>query len=83
MRGGSDLSALLQVMGGSYNFLPYNLTRNVLGDNTPSIKTHSSREVKTFSPKVWKETDHTKIGRNDLCHCGSNKKYKKCCGGIE
>ncbi len=20
-----------------------------------------------------------KIGRNDLCHCGSNKKYKKCC----
>jgi peptide deformylase len=21
-----------------------------------------------------------KIGRNDLCLCGSNKKYKKCCG---
>jgi SEC-C motif-containing protein len=21
-----------------------------------------------------------KIGRNDLCPCGSNKKYKKCCG---
>jgi len=21
-----------------------------------------------------------KIGRNDLCHCGSGKKYKKCCG---
>jgi tetratricopeptide (TPR) repeat protein len=20
-----------------------------------------------------------KIGRNDLCHCGSGKKYKKCC----
>ncbi|GAB54794.1 hypothetical protein GPUN_0654 [Glaciecola punicea ACAM 611] len=20
-----------------------------------------------------------KIGRNDLCPCGSNKKYKKCC----
>ena len=19
------------------------------------------------------------IGRNDLCHCGSGKKYKKCC----
>ena len=31
--------------------------------------------------------DHTtmvrtepKIGRNDLCPCGSGKKYKKCCG---
>ena len=22
----------------------------------------------------------TKIGRNDLCPCGSGKKYKKCCG---
>ncbi len=21
-----------------------------------------------------------KIGRNDICHCGSGKKYKKCCG---
>lgn len=23
---------------------------------------------------------HFKIGRNDLCPCGSGKKYKKCCG---
>ncbi|MEI6984764.1 MAG: SEC-C metal-binding domain-containing protein [Rhodospirillaceae bacterium] len=21
-----------------------------------------------------------KIGRNELCSCGSGKKYKKCCG---
>jgi uncharacterized protein YecA (UPF0149 family) len=21
-----------------------------------------------------------KVGRNDLCPCGSQKKYKKCCG---
>tara|TARA_B100000282_G_scaffold279698_1_gene240257 strand:- start:322 stop:828 length:507 start_codon:yes stop_codon:yes gene_type:complete len=24
-------------------------------------------------------TTETKIGRNDPCHCGSGKKYKKCC----
>ena len=24
-----------------------------------------------------------KVGRNDLCPCGSNKKYKKCCGRNE
>jgi SEC-C motif domain protein len=24
--------------------------------------------------------EQKKIGRNDLCHCGSGKKYKKCCG---
>lgn len=23
-----------------------------------------------------------KIGRNDLCYCGSGKKYKNCCGGL-
>jgi uncharacterized protein len=23
----------------------------------------------------------SKVGRNDLCPCGSEKKYKKCCGG--
>jgi len=23
-----------------------------------------------------------KIGRNDLCPCGSGKKYKRCCGGM-
>ncbi|MBE6689270.1 MAG: preprotein translocase subunit SecA [Ruminococcaceae bacterium] len=28
-------------------------------------------------------TAHTKVGRNDLCPCGSGKKYKKCCGWDE
>jgi SWIM/SEC-C metal-binding protein len=23
-----------------------------------------------------------KVGRNDLCPCGSGKKYKKCCAGL-
>jgi hypothetical protein len=23
-----------------------------------------------------------KIGRNDLCPCGSGRKYKRCCGGV-
>ena len=24
--------------------------------------------------------ENKKIGRNELCSCGSGKKYKKCCG---
>jgi hypothetical protein len=24
---------------------------------------------------------HKKIGRNDMCMCGSGKKFKKCCEG--
>jgi preprotein translocase subunit SecA len=26
------------------------------------------------------KSDQPKVGRNDLCPCGSGKKYKKCCG---
>ncbi|MBU3181702.1 SEC-C domain-containing protein [Clostridium psychrophilum] len=28
----------------------------------------------------YNNTSTPKIGRNDLCICGSGKKYKKCCG---
>jgi uncharacterized protein len=24
--------------------------------------------------------DEPKVGRNDLCPCGSGRKFKKCCG---
>ena len=27
--------------------------------------------------------DSSKVGRNDLCPCGSGKKYKNCCGKNE
>ena len=27
------------------------------------------------------EHQHSKLGRNDPCVCGSGKKYKRCCGG--
>ena len=26
--------------------------------------------------------NENKVGRNDLCPCGSGKKYKKCCGAL-
>jgi uncharacterized protein YchJ len=31
----------------------------------------------------WSEPRRTsaKVGRNEMCPCGSGKKYKKCCGG--
>ncbi len=35
-------------------------------------------DIKDDSSVVDKKVP--KIGRNDPCHCGSGKKYKKCCG---
>jgi preprotein translocase subunit SecA len=37
---------------------------------------HGEEEEHVKSPIV----NHDKVGRNDLCPCGSGKKYKNCCG---
>lgn len=34
----------------------------------------------THDLKAEERADQGKVGRNDLCPCGSGKKYKKCCG---
>ena len=39
------------------------------------IKQRAEDRKKQHIPKVVGK----KIGRNDLCPCGSNKKFKKCC----
>ena len=48
-----------------------NLERKQVVKNTV---TNDSKDTK----KVQKKS--TKVGRNDLCPCGSGKKYKQCCG---
>ncbi|MBU3178379.1 tetratricopeptide repeat protein [Clostridium estertheticum] len=36
--------------------------------------------LKDYEPQEPEIREEPKIGRNDLCPCGSGKKYKKCCG---
>lgn len=47
------------------------------------VKNHYARVKELTSKKALGEKqsrqDKQKIGRNDACPCGSNKKYKKCC----
>jgi SEC-C motif-containing protein len=43
---------------------------------------HESKIISS-APSLATKTfvrDQPKVGRNDPCPCGSNKKYKKCCG---
>jgi len=35
--------------------------------------------LRQLSQIEGKNTTQKKVGRNDPCHCGSGKKYKKCC----
>lgn len=45
-------------------------------------KIENMRMVMNFLSQKDKEKEvHKKVGRNDLCPCGSGKKYKKCCLG--
>ena len=64
---------------------------NGLGKQVISTKAEDHRfelhKDKSFSPLVKKAGSGgatapkaTKIKPNDPCHCGSGKKYKKCCG---
>ena len=43
---------------------------------------HESKIISSAPSSVAKSIvrDQPKVGRNDPCPCGSNKKYKKCCG---
>lgn len=45
-----------------------------------SLKGHSRKELslEVKAPSLTRTVE--KIGRNEPCPCGSNKKYKKCCG---
>jgi hypothetical protein len=47
---------------------------------TAAAKGERSRSEKYAAPEVWACTPPNKIERNEPCTCGSNKKYKTCCG---
>jgi preprotein translocase subunit SecA len=40
----------------------------------------NSRNTFDLVSEKAKNEEGEKVGRNDLCPCGSGKKYKKCCG---
>ena len=40
------------------------------------------KDEKEEETRILPPVQNKKIGRNDKCSCGSNKKYKHCCGSI-
>ena len=65
------------------NFIKVELKRFTLQD----IKPEESDQIYQLGKEVaerrmfqYHQTHKGKIGRNQLCPCGSGKKYKKCCG---
>lgn len=59
-------------------------TLPTMGGSVLNTDERERNTIQTNAQKISAETDSAsakeKIGRNDLCHCGSGKKYKKCHG---
>ena len=49
------------------------------GPASGNMPQQAPKEVKVNKPVTVKR-EEPKVGRNDLCPCGSGKKYKNCCG---
>ncbi len=71
----NDLEERIELKNKNLKLLVMTFIAN-LRNNIPlwSLKGHTFNEIGTQPRAV------EKIGRNDPCICGSNKKYKKCCG---
>jgi len=48
--------------------------------NKERAEEHLRKIIKSVETKHKVASGQKKIGRNDVCSCGSGKKYKKCCG---
>lgn len=59
------------------NILKYELEMVYKEIRKWSLKGHKISEIEGKEKIIINEA---KVGRNDLCPCGSKKKYKKCCG---
>lgn len=58
------------------------LRRNLLMVDMPSedLRIKFLEELYKVETEIKENTKTKKVGRNDLCPCGSGKKYKNCCG---
>ncbi len=57
-------------------------TKFVTNAGSSAPRAQESKEAKPVAVETFRRTDQ-KIGRNDLCPCGSGKKYKNCHGKDE
>jgi hypothetical protein len=48
------------------------------------VKEYTQREFLSLFNEYnqWLKSGYKNLGRNDICACGSGKKYKKCCLGV-
>jgi len=69
-----DKWAIIEVRGKEYDYGPVKLLIDQM--QSPFDKFHTEESV-------CLREEYKNVGRNELCPCGSGKKYKKCCLGTK
>jgi len=66
------------------DIVKYMFRVNILANHQPQAEDHlqnaKARHGEEDEQVNQPIVNHDVTGRNELCHCGSGKKYKKCCG---
>jgi hypothetical protein len=57
------------------------LTRSNLPDRIGTSPDAAAHDRRRDGKRIAPMATQTKLGRNDLCACGSGKKFKNCCEG--
>ena len=85
---GGDASGVRQPAGGNGHSRPPRRAQTSVDDLEEAFLRKKKRELEQArmagsgdaAPVQQVKRTGEKVGRNDLCPCGSGKKYKKCCG---
>ncbi len=59
---------------------PYDIGQSVYDDEEEDSEEWEEKNRNDFLERNFTVVRSRKIGRNELCPCGSGKKYKNCCG---
>lgn len=80
IHNGSELSSVVKKSNRAFLKL---LPKPKRTSAKKTIKQSKITKKPAVKKKAVKKTEpELKIGRNEPCPCGSGKKYKKCCGGV-
>ena len=68
-----------QIVDIDFTFLS---SEDISDKNLTEIQSLSEQYAKSRIASYLRQSNKSKIGRNESCPCGSGKKYKSCCGSV-
>lgn len=74
------IQSQLLLLLGSKHLIDYLVYNNEPWQNDSALETLASQLLDSNKERKIVSFNKRKIGRNDICPCGSGLKFKRCCG---